>query len=277
MSDTGGPSVVEVSAADDPRLRDYVGLTDVALRRRLEPSGGLFLAEGEKVIRRAVAAGYPVRSVLLARKWLPGLADVLEATGATAYVAADARLEELTGFAVHRGALASMHRRPLPAAAEVIWKARRVAVLEDLNNHTNVGAVFRGAAALGMDAVLLSPRCADPLYRRSVKVAMGAVFAVPYARLESWPGDLGLLRAAGLPLLALTPDAGAVPLGDVPEAVRERCALLLGAEGPGLTEAAVEAADLAVRIPMAAGVDSLNVAAAAAVAFYALGDRTVRR
>ena len=150
-------------------------------------------------------------------------------------------------------------------------------VLEDLNNHTNVGAVFRGAAALGMDAVLLTPRCADPLYRRSVKVAMGAVFSVPYARLQSWPADIALLRSAGLHVLAFTPNPGAVPLVDVPDGTGERCALLLGAEGPGLSAEAIAAADLAVRIPMAAGIDSLNVAAAAAVAFYALGEREARR
>ncbi|RJK93882.1 RNA methyltransferase [Vallicoccus soli] len=265
--------VVEVDSPDDPRLADYVGLTDVALRRRLEPEHGLFLAEGEKVVRRAVAAGYAVRSVLLGRKWLPGLTDLLEATGATAYVADDALLERLTGFAVHRGALASVQRKPLPRVEDLLRTARRVAVCEDVVSTTNLGAVFRGAAALGMDAVLLTPRCADPLYRRAVKVGMGAVFSVPHARFEAWPDGIDLLRDAGLPVLALTPAEGSVALDAVPPHVRERCALLLGTEGEGLSAEAIARADLAVRIPMAPGVDSLNVAAAAAVAFYALGER----
>ena len=266
----GVPEAVENAA--DPRLHDYVGLTDMALRQRREPAEGLFIGEGEKVIRRALAAGHPLRSMLLARKWLAGLADVVEATAAPVYVASDAVLEQVTGFAVHRGALASFHRLPLPAACELLARADRVAVLEDFTNHTNTGAVFRAAAALGIDAVLLSPRCADPLYRRSVKVSMGAVFAVPWARLPAWPDAMAVVRDAGFCVLALTPDPAAVALAEVSSRMLRRCALLLGAEGPGLSPAALAAADLAVRIPMARGVDSLNVAAAAAVAFYAVAN-----
>ncbi len=190
------------------------------------------------------------------------------------YVVPDEVAEGLTGYRVHRGALASLGRRPLPAVAEVIAGARRVVVLEDLVDHGNVGAIFRCAAALGVDAVVLSPRCADPLYRRSVKVSMGAVFAIPYARMTGWYDGLADLKAAGFRVLALTPDDDAVPAG---EALRGdgRMALLLGTEGDGLSARWRHEADAAVRIPMnpaarAAGVDSLNVVAAAAIACHLL-------
>ncbi|HYT25574.1 MAG TPA: RNA methyltransferase, partial [Actinomycetota bacterium] len=182
-------------------------------------------------------------------------------------------LEAVTGFHVHRGALASVARPPLPDAPTLLAGACRLAVLEDVNNPTNLGALFRSAAALGMGGVLLSPGCADPLYRRAVRVSMGEVLAVPYARLAPWPAALAEVRAAGFELLALTPAAGAEPLDRVEVGPRDRVAVLLGAEGPGLTPAALAAAGRAVRIPMAAGVDSLNVAAAAAVAFWVLGRR----
>jgi tRNA G18 (ribose-2'-O)-methylase SpoU len=186
------------------------------------------------------------------------------------YVAARPVLARLTGYDVHRGALAAMDRQPLPAVAEVLATARRLVVLENVNDHTNIGAIFRSAAGLGMDAVLVTPRCADPLYRRSVKVSMGAVFSVPWTRLGSWPEDISLLREAGLTVLALTPDASAVPISDLPPEVRRRAALVLGAEGPGLEPRTLAEVGTRVRIPMSAGVDSLNVGAAAAVAFYAL-------
>ncbi|WP_267593416.1 TrmH family RNA methyltransferase [Carbonactinospora thermoautotrophica] len=266
-------TVYEVADPADPRLADYVALTDVELRRRKEPAEGLFIAEGEKVIRRALAAGYPMRSMLLSPRWLDAMRDVIEAADAPVYVGGEALLEGVTGYRVHRGALAAMARKPLPPPGELLATGRRLAILEDLVDSTNVGVVFRGAAALGIDAVLLSPRCADPLYRRAVKVSMGAVFTIPYARLEPWPAALAEARAAGYTLLALTPDERAVPLHQVPSAALERCALLLGAEGPGLSPRALEAADLRVRIPMARGVDSLNVGAAAAVAFYAVTTR----
>jgi len=257
--------------AGSAELGDYVGLTDVGLRRAREAAEGLFMAEGEKVIRRAVAAGYPVRSVLLEEKWLSPLADLLDELAVPVYVATREVLEDVTGYAVHRGALAAMTRLPLPDPLDLAARSRRIAVLEDLVDHTNVGAVIRGAAGLGVDAVLVSPRCADPLYRRSVKVSMGAVFAVPWSRLDPWPAGLHRLRELGFSVLALTPDPAATALADLPPAVTDRCALVLGAEGPGLSDGATAAADHLVRIPMAAGVDSLNVAAAAAVAFYALG------
>ena len=260
--------LVVVDDAADPRLHDYVGLTDVQLRRRREPAEGLFIAEGEMVIRRAVEAGYPVRSLLLAPRWLPSLADLTDGLDVPVLLADEALLEPVTGFAVHRGALAAMGRLPLPSVDEVLEGAGQVAVLEDVNSHTNLGAIFRAAAGLGIDAVVLSPRCADPLYRRSVRVSMGAVFRVPYARMQQWPEGFGQVRAAGFALLALTPAPDAVPLFEA-AATNSRSALLLGAEGSGVSRQALELADQKVRIPMARGVDSLNVAQAAAIAFYA--------
>lgn len=260
-----------MTSRDDPRLADYVSLRDVELRKSLEARHGLFIAEGEKVVRRAVAAGYPARSLLMSPRWLDGLADVLGSVGdVPCYVADDDLVEAVTGFHVHRGALASLHRRPLPGVSEVLGEARRVAVCEDLVDHTNVGAVFRCAAALGMDAVLLSPRCADPLYRRSVKVSMGAVFSVPYTRLTGWYDALTGLREAGFQVLALAPGPEADPLQSV--RLAERVAVVVGAEGTGISPRWMESADRRVRIPMAPGVDSLNVSAAAAIAFYLLGD-----
>ncbi len=260
--------VVRISDPSDERLRDYVALTDTGLRRVLEPEAGLFVAEGEKVIRRAVAAGYPVRSLLLAERWLPALTDLLDELDGPVFVAPESVLEAVTGYVVHRGALASMQRLPLPEADDLLAAASRVAVLEGVVDPTNVGAVFRAAAALGMDGVLLDPTCADPLYRRSVKVSMGAVFALSYARLEPWPHGLARVREAGLTILALTPAPDAVTLDELDPRLTKRCALLLGTEGPGLTPRAMAIADAAVRIPMDHGVDSLNVAAAAAVAFW---------
>ncbi|MEU7136443.1 RNA methyltransferase [Streptomyces sp. NPDC046261] len=262
--------LITIDDPDDPRLHDYTGLTDVELRRRREPAEGLFIAEGEKVIRRAHQAGYAMRSMLLTAKWIEVMRDVIEASPAPVYTVTPDLAERVTGYHVHRGALASMQRKPLPAAGEVLRDARRVAVLESLVDHTNIGAIFRSAAALGMDAVLLSPDCADPLYRRSVKVSMGAVFSVPYARLETWPGDLETVREAGFRVLALTPAEQATSMDEAAPHRLERVALMLGAEGDGLSPRALRAADEWVRIPMAHGVDSLNVGAAAAVAFYAV-------
>jgi tRNA G18 (ribose-2'-O)-methylase SpoU len=261
-----------VEDAGDPRLADFRDLRDVTLRKHLEAEHGLFLAEGEKVVRRAVEAGFPVRSFLMAPRWLAGLADVLDSTDAPCYVLSEALAEEVTGFHVHRGALASLERRPLPSLESVLEGARTVVVLEDIVDHTNVGAVFRSAAALGVDAVLLSPRCADPLYRRSVKVAMGAVFSVPYTRLEDWYDALPRLAADGFTTVALTlsPDAS-----ELETAVKglDRVALVLGTEGHGLSPRWESSAERRAVIPMTAGVDSLNIAAAAAVACYVAARR----
>lgn len=268
------PYVVRVDDPADSRLAAYTKLTDVALRQRKDVESGTYIAESSLVVRRAVEAGHRVESFLLAERWLEGLGDVIaaaqrEGDAVPAYVGEPAMLEALTGFHLHRGALAVVHRPPLPSVAEVVAGARRVAVLEDVTDHTNVGAVFRNAAALGVDAVLVSPRCADPLYRRAVRVSMGGVFTVPWTRFSRWPGGLADLRAAGFTLAALALDPGGVTLDELAADPPERLALLLGTEGAGLTRDAIEAADVTVRIPMTRDVDSLNVAAASAVAFWA--------
>lgn len=268
----------ELRPVDDPtdeRLADYVSLTDVALRSRHEPAKGLYIAESSTVLGRALAAGHRPRSVLLAPRWLPDLERMLAAVpgdeAVPVYVAAEDVLEAITGFHVHRGALAAMHRPPLVPAADLLAdpSVRRVAVLEDVVDHTNVGAAFRSAAALGVDAVLVTPRCADPLYRRSVRVSMGTVFQVPWTRIDPWPGGIDDLRAAGFVTAALALREDAVTLDELAADAPDRLALVLGAEGDGLKAATIAHADVVVRIPMAGGVDSLNVAAAAAVAFWA--------
>lgn len=258
---------VTIDSPDDPRLDDYRSLTDVALRRKVEPAGGLFIAEGEKVVRRAVEAGYELRSLLVSKARVSEVADL----PGPHFVAGFDVLEAVTGFHVHRGVLAAMARRPLPSVWDVARSARRLMVLEELSSTTNLGAVFRSAAALGMDGILLAPTCGDPLYRRAVRVSMGQVFVIPYARCESWPADLVTLRGGGWEVLALTPDERATAIDQVRPGPEDRLALLVGAEGSGLSESALASASGWVRIPMAHGVDSLNVAAAAAVAAYALG------
>ncbi|MCR2792580.1 RNA methyltransferase [Microbacterium sp. zg.Y625] len=260
--------IEHVADPADPRLADYRDLTDVALRRVLEPAGGLYIAESAKVIGRAVAAGHRPRSVLVQEKWVDDVRDL--AGDAPVYVVPAEVAEQLTGYQVHRGALAAMHRPVAPPVADIIAGARLVVVLEDIVDHTNVGAAFRNAAALGADAVLVSPRCADPLYRRSVRVSMGTVFQVPWTRLPEWPEARGILHDGGFHLAALALAEGAVPLDDFAAARPERVALMLGAEGDGLSRRALEAADTVVTIPMAGGVDSLNVAAASAVALWSL-------
>jgi len=262
-----------VTDLGDPRLADYVALTDVALRRRSEPERGLFIAESEKVIRRALAAGMRPRSYLMAPRWLTDLADLVadaEASGIPVFVGEPDVIESLTGFHLHRGALAAMGRPPLPAVEDVCRSARRVLVLEDVVDHTNVGAAFRSAAGLGVDAVLVTPRCADPLYRRSIRVSMGTVFQVPWTRVEPWPGGVQVLRGLGFTVAALALADDAVPLEALAADPPDRVALVLGTEGDGLGRRTLEAVDLTVTIPMAAGVDSLNVAAASAVAAWAL-------
>ncbi|MGI8577839.1 MAG: TrmH family RNA methyltransferase [Nocardioidaceae bacterium] len=263
--------LIQITDAADPRLCDYVALRDVALRRHLEAEQGLFIAEGEKVVRRAAEAGYLPRSFLLTGRWLAGLADVLARVGdVPCYVVSAETAERITGFHVHRGALASMRRRPLPTVDEVLASARRIVVLEDIADHTNVGAVFRCSAALGMDAVLVSPRCADPLYRRSIKVAMGAVFSIPWTRMDEWYDAMLGLADVGFTTIALTPSADAADVVRVAADHRgDKVALILGSEGPGMSTRWLDSADVRAGIVMSNGVDSLNVAAAAAIAFHA--------
>jgi len=264
--------LVEIADPADARLADYRDLRDVELRKHLEAANGLFLAEGEKVVRRAVDAGFTARSFLMAPRWLDGLADVLATTDAPCYVVSEDLAEEVTGFHVHRGALASLERRPLPAVSEVLSGARSVLVLEDIVDHTNVGAIFRSGAALGFDAVLLAPRCADPLYRRSIKVAMGAVFSTPWARLPDWYDALPALSAAGFTTVALTLAPDSMPIESAVDGL-DRVALVLGSEGHGLSARWEQAADRRAVIPMREGIDSLNVAAATAVACYVTARR----
>lgn len=264
-------TVISIDSAADPRLADYVGLREATLRHLLETERGVFIAEGSKVIRRAIAAGYPPRSFLLAERWLAELADVLGPLTAPVYLVSEELAEQVTGFHVHRGALASLNRVTRHQVDDVLV-GRRLMVLQDLVDHTNVGAVTRNAAALGWDGMLVSARCADPLYRRAIKVSMGTVFSLPWARLPEGVDIAAVLHRAGFRVaaLALAPDAVAMADFAAGLAPGDRLAILLGTEGHGLTADWVAAADAVVQIPMRAGVDSLNVAAASAIAGYAL-------
>lgn len=260
----------EFDALDDPALDDYARLTDVALRRAIEPEGGLYLAESLTVIGRALAAGHQPRSVLTSARWLPELERLLDGHDVPVYVGSPAALEELTGFHLHRGALASMHRPTLPEPAELLRDARRVVVIENVVDHTNIGAIFRSVAGLGADAVFVTADAADPLYRRSVRVSMGTVLQVPWTRLPEWDAARALFTDAGFRLAALALADNAVDLRSYAAAAPDRVAVVVGSEGDGLSRRALAAADTVVTIPMGHGVDSLNVAAAAAVALYAL-------
>lgn len=252
-------------------LADYSRLTDVALRRVSEPEGGLYIAESSKVITRALAAGHRPRSVLLQEQWLPDLEPLLaDYPDVAVFVGDSTVLEELTGYHLHRGALAAMHRPVLPDPADLLRDARRVVVLEDIVDHTNVGAIFRSVAGLGADAVLVSPRCADPLYRRSVRVSMGTVLQVPWTRIPEWDEAAPILHDAGFEIAALALADDAVDLAAYAASAPEKVALVLGSEGDGLSRTALAAADRVVTIPMLHGVDSLNVASASAVALWAL-------
>lgn len=264
-----------IQSLDHDGLADYAGLTDVVLRRLSEPAGGLYIAESTKVIARALAAGHQPRSFLVLEKWLSDLEPLAAQFDVPIFVGDDELLSSLTGFSLHRGALASMHRPPLPHLSSLLADARRVIVLEDLADHTNVGAIFRAAAGLGADAVLISPRCADPLYRRSVRVSMGAVLQVPWTRLPEWSEAKPILSDHGFHVAALALADGAISLDVFAADPPERLALVMGAEGDGLSRSALSAADTVVTIPMSGTVDSLNVAAASAVALWALRPRNV--
>ena len=266
--------IIRITDLEAPELADYSRLTDVALRRVSEPEGGLYIAESTKVIGRALGAGHRPRSVLLQEQWLPDVEPLLsEHPDVPVYVGAADVLQTLTGYNLHRGALAAMHRPPLPSVESVVAGARRIVVLEDIVDHTNVGAIFRAVAGIGADAVLVTPRCADPLYRRSVRVSMGTVLQVPWTRLPEWRDAAPLLAGLGFHLAALALSDDAVPLDDFAASAPDRIALVLGAEGDGLSRTALAAADSTVVIPMLHGVDSLNVAAASAVALYTLRPR----
>ena len=250
-------------------MRDYTQLTDVALRSVREPAEGLFIAESSKIIRRVHAAGLSPRSFLTSPKWLFDLADIISESDVPIFIGTDAAVETLTGFHLHRGALAAMGRPALAPVATLVEDARRIVVIEDIVDHTNVGALIRSAAAMGVDAVLVTPRCADPLYRRAIRVSMGTVFQVPWTRIESWPEGINTLQDAGFVVAGMTLGAGAITLDELVAEDHDKLALVFGSEGRGLTHATEQRLDRRVTIPMMGGVDSLNVAAASALALYA--------
>jgi len=300
--------VVRIDDPADERLADYNSLTDVVLRSKHEPAKGLYIAESSTVIRRALGAGHRPRSFLMAPRWLDSMTDLIAETGAPVYVAEEPLLKEITGFHLHRGALAAMHRPPLPGVHELLagarggagarrvavledvvdhtnvsgsktpapeprvsaaTEARRVVILEDIVDHTNIGAAMRACAALGVDAVLLTPSCADPLYRRAVRVSMGTVFQIPWTRIDPWPSGIQTLHEHGFKVAALALEDDSITLDELVADPPDKLALVLGTEGDGLKPRTIAECDMTVRIPMSGGVDSLNVASAVAVAAWA--------
>ena len=265
------PHIIEVTDLAAPELDVYARLTEAQLRNRLEPDKGVFIAESPKVIATALDAGYEPLSLLMERRHIEGDAQPILARcgGIPVYTAERETLARLTGFELTRGVLCAMRRPRLPSVEEICARARRVAVLEGIVDHTNVGAIFRSAAALGIDAVLVTPTCCDPFYRRAVRVSMGTVFQVPWAYLpEGWTE---LLHTLGFRTAAMALRDDSVRLDDPRLAAERKLAVVMGTEGDGLADATIAACDYTVRIPMHHGVDSLNVAAASAVAFYQLG------
>ena len=274
--------IINVPTIDDPRLDAYARLTEVQLRNKLEPEKGMFIAESSKVIERAVAGGMQPLSLLMEEKFLTGMQPIIDEISRRypgldlpAFILPHGQLKKLTGFELTRGALGAF-RRPVPASVEDVCRgARRVAVLEDITNHTNVGAIFRSAAAMGIDAVLVTPTCCDPLYRRAVRVSMGCVFQVPWTRIgesvRDWPAaGLERLGALGYKTAAMALSDDSLPLGAPELAQIDKLALVFGTEGDGLSNRTIAGCDYTVRIPMRPGVDSLNVAAASAVTFWEL-------
>lgn len=259
-------TVVPVDEVSDPALAELAGLTDAAARAVTEAAHGCFVVEGLLTLEAVVESRYPLRSVLVAPSKLERVLAVVGHLDVPVHVGAPDLLEAVTGYPIHRGIIASAGRLALPAPGAALDGARRIAILESVNDHENIGALFRNAAAFGIDAVLLDPTTADPLYRRSVRVSLGHVLHVPWTRLDRWPAGLDDVRAAGFTILALAPD-GERTVAEVVDRIDDPLAWLLGAEGPGLSPAASAAADIRVRIPIADRVDSLNVATAAAVAF----------
>ncbi|KAB1644146.1 TrmH family RNA methyltransferase [Gulosibacter chungangensis] len=265
--------IIPISSLEHPGLEDYASLTDVALRRKLEPAGGLYMAESEKVIRRALEAGHQPRSLLIQEKFLPQAESLFaEFPEVPVFLGSAELLEQLTGYRMHRGVMAAMHRPAMPDPAAILRSAKTVLVLEDIVDHTNVGAAFRNAAGIGADAVFVTPECADPLYRRSVRVSMGTVLQVPWTRLPKWSEAGPLFREYGFEIAALALDEDAVTLRNFAAKRPEKVALLLGTEGHGLSRAALAESGHKIVIPMHHEVDSLNVAATSAVALYALLD-----
>jgi tRNA G18 (ribose-2'-O)-methylase SpoU len=261
--------VVDVDDPADPRLDDFRDLNSVDRRPDLPSGKGLVIAEGVLVVQRMLASRFSPRAMLGTDRRLVELAADLQATDAPYYRATAEVMADVVGFHLNRGVLAAAPRPGELTVEAVLGGARTVAVLEGVNDHENLGSIFRNAAGLGVDAVVFGTGCADPLYRRAVRVSMGHVLLVPYAWAAAWPADLALLRDSGFRVLAMTPDPATATLADAMARVADdRVAILVGAEGPGLTETAMRASDVRVRIPMSRGTDSLNVATAAALAFY---------
>lgn len=281
---------ITIDSIDDERVAAYTNLTEIQLRNRLEPERGLFIAESPKVIDRALAAGREPISLLVEEPWIEGMSQTFDVvdkrwgTDIPVYVASPEQLRQLTGYRLHRGALSAMRRWPLPSGEETCRDARRVAVMENIVDHTNVGALMRSAAALDVDAVLVTPSCGDPLYRRAARVSMGTVFQIPWTRIGGddkhfWPRrGLEELRSLGFTTVAMALSDDSISLDELtrrlnnsPESADhiDKLALIFGTEGDGLSRHTIAGADLTVKIPMSHGVDSLNVAASSAVAFYA--------
>ena len=277
---------VNINTLDDSRLDPYARLTDVQLRSRIEPERAVFIAESAEVIGRALDGGMEPLSLLTTEKHVPTISNVLEKLShvdpeAPVFIAPEAELCNLTGFELTRGALAAFRRPPEKPVEEIVRDARLIAVLEDIRNHTNVGAIFRSAAAIGADAVLVSPACYDPLYRRAVRVSMGTVFQVPWTRIgtdpHNWARDgVPLLHDLGFTTAAMALSDDSIPLDDPRLKACERIALVFGTEGDGLAASTISRCDYTVRIPMQHGVDSLNVAASSAVAFWELRPHPLR-
>ena len=274
------PNLIEITDFSAPELDAFARLTEAQLRNRLEPEKGIFIAESPKVIERALNAGYQPVSFLMERKHIAGdAAAILERCGNVPVYTADRELlSELTGYQLTRGVLCAMRRSPLPSVEDLCANARRVAVLEGIVDTTNAGAIFRSAAALNVDAVLVTPTCCDPLNRRSIRVSMGTVFQVPWTRIGEVPADwpehgVARLKAMGFKTAAMALSDNSVSIDDPALASEEKLAIVLGTEGDGLADSTISACDYTVRIPMSHQVDSLNVAAASAVAFWELRAR----
>lgn len=272
--------IIEIQDFEAPELDIFARLTEAQLMHCYEPNGGMFIAESPKVIERALDAGYEPVSLLMEGRHIEGQAKevIARCPGVPVYTSDLDTLTRLTGFQLTRGVLCAMRRKALPSVEEVCGAARRVVILENVMNPTNVGAIFRSAAALGMDALLLTPGCSDPLYRRSARVSMGTVFQIPWTFLgsdmESWPHPgLEQLKALGFKTAALALTDRSVSITDPRLLQAEKLAVILGSEGDGLTETTIANCDYTVKIPMYHGVDSLNVAAASAVAFWELRSR----
>jgi len=268
----------EVSSVQDALLFDYHSLTDVALRSQSEPAQGIYIAESLKILERALRAGHRARSILTIPTWTSKLEQLnTDLDGALSlvpvFVGTEDVVQGITGFHVHRGTLASMERPVLPSIEELITGAKRVVILEDIVDHTNVGAVFRSVAGIGADCVIVSASCADPLYRRSVRVSMGTVMQVPWTRADSWDDVVDTLHRHDFHVVALALEPDAISLEVFQDALPDKVAIVLGSEGAGLSQRALASADQIVAIPMRGGVDSLNVAAASAVVMWALRPR----